>query len=174
MPIYTQLCGYTGVIRHFKKDNMKRIATLILFVFVTTQIHAQETNYQKNLKLASDLFIAKSVLPDSVLLKLVPDSYEEFVLLYGTTYPNNKMQNTGFFNSVTKRVFDKVIIEKNEQFYLPSLQLASFADGEFGEGFVDNLKVIIELDKNKFCTSVKGKEYALHNPIRYYCEKNCE
>lgn len=153
---------------------MIRIATLILFVFVTTQIYAQETNYQKNLKLASDLFIAKSELPDSVLLKLVPDSYEEFELFYGTTYPDNKMQNTGFFYSVTQRIFDKVIIEKKEQFYLPSLQLASFADGEFGEGFVDNLKVIIERDKNKFCTSIKGKEYTNHNPIRYYCEKYCK
>lgn len=153
---------------------MIRIATLVLFFLATTQIDAQETNYQKNLKLASDLFIAKSEFPDSVLLKLVPDSYEEFELLYGTTYPNNKMQNTGFFDSVTQRIFDKVIIEKNEQFYLPSLQLASFADGEFGEGFVDNLTVIIERDKKKFCTSVKGKLYAVHNPIRYYCEKYCK
>lgn len=153
---------------------MIRIATFILFVLVTTQIYAQETNYQKNLKLASESFITKTELKDSVLLKLVPESYEEFKLLYKTTYPGNKMQNTGFFYSVTQRIFDKVIIEKNEQFYLPSLQLASFADGEFAESFVDNLTVIIERDKNKFCTSVKGKEYAVHNPIRYYCEKYCK
>ena len=151
---------------------MNRIVTLILFVFATTHIFAQETNYQKNLKLASDLFIAKSELPDSILLKLVPDSYDEFEFLYGTTYPNNKMQNTGFFDSVTQRIFDKLIIEKKEQFYLPSLQLASFADGEFGEGFVDNLKVIIERDKNKFCSSIKGKWFANHNPIKYYAAQN--
>jgi hypothetical protein len=159
---------------HLKKDTMIRIALSILLVFMTTQIYAQETNYQKNLKLASDLFIAKSELPDSVLIKLVPYNYEELKLLCWTTYPDNKMQNTGFFDSVTQRIFDKVIIEKKEQFYLPSLQLASFADGEFGEVFVDNLKVIIDSDKNKFCTSIKGKEYANHNPIRYYCEKYCE
>jgi hypothetical protein len=139
-----------------------------------TQIYGQETNYQKNLKLACDLFIAKSELPDSVLLKLVPESYEEFKFLLGTTYPDNKMKNTGFFSLVTQHIFNKVIIEKNEQFYLPSLQLASFADGGFGEGFVDNLKVIIEQDKNKFCKSIKGKEYAGHNPMRYFCEKYCE
>lgn len=153
---------------------MIRIATLMLFVLVITQIDAQETNYQKNLKLASDLFIAQSELPDSVLLKLVPESYEEFKFLYGTTYPGDKMQKTGFFDSVTQRIFDKVIVEKKENFYLPSLQLASFADGEFGEVFVDNLKVIIGQDKIKFCKSIKGKEYAGHNPIRYYCEKYCE
>jgi hypothetical protein len=151
---------------------MNRIVTLILFVFATTHIFAQETNYQKNLKLASDLFIAKSELPDSVLLKLVPDSYDEFEFLYGTTYPNNKMQNTGFFDSLTQRIFDKVIIEKKELFYLPSLQLASFADGEFGEGFVDNLKVIIERDKNKFYSSIKGKWFANRNTIKYYSTQN--
>jgi hypothetical protein len=153
---------------------MIRIATFILFVFLTPQINAQETNYQKNLKLASDIFISKLELPDSVLLKLVPDSFEEFKLLYGTTHPDSKMQKTGFFYTVTQKIFDKVIVEKKENFYLPSLQLASFADGEFGEGFVDNLKVIIKLDKNKFCTSIKGKRYADHNPIRYLAEENCK
>lgn len=151
---------------------MSRIATLILFVLLITQIYAQETDYEKNLKLASDLFIAKSELPDTVLLKLVPDSYDEFELLYSTSYPDNKMQNTGFFYTVTQRIFDKFIIEKKELFYMPSLQLASFADGEFGESFVEKLDVIIKLDKNKFCKSAKGKKFADHNPIKYYLEEN--
>lgn len=153
---------------------MNRIVTLILFVFATTHIFAQETNYQKNLKLASELFIAKSVLPDSVLLKLVPDNDKEFGLLYGTTHSDRKLQDSGFFYNVTQQIFDKVIIEKNEKFYLPSLQLASFADGEFGEDFVDNLKVIVERDINKFCKSIKGKKYSNLNPIRYYAEQNCK
>lgn len=151
---------------------MNRITTLLLLVFVTTQIYAQETNYQKNLKLATDLFPTKSELPDSVLLKLVPNCHEEFELLYGTTYPDNKMQNTGFFYNVTQLIFDKFISEKKEKFYLPSLQLASFADGEFGESFVENLEVIIKYDKNKFCESIKGKKYADHNPIRYFAKQN--
>jgi hypothetical protein len=73
---------------------------------------------------------------------------------------------------VTQQIFDKYIIEKKEKFYLPCLQLASFADGEFGEEFIDNLEVIIKLDKNKFCESVKGKEYADRNPIKYYSMQN--
>lgn len=145
-----------------------RNSILVLFVFVITQICAQESNYQRNLKLASTLFTSKSELPDSVLLKLVPDSYEEFEFLYRTTYPNNKMQNTGFFYIVTQRIFDKFIIDKNEKFYLPGIQLASFADGEFGESFVDNLEIIIKLDKIKFCESIKGKWFSNHNPIKYY------
>jgi len=152
---------------------MIRIIMLFFSVFVTTQIFSQETKYQKNLKLATDLFLARSELPDSVLLKLVPDSYEEFGFLYGTTYPNNKMQNTGFFYNVTQRIFDKYIIEKIEKFYFTSIQLASFADGEFGEAFVDNLEVIIKLDKSKFCASIKGKWFANHNPIKYYSAQNC-
>ncbi len=151
---------------------MNRIVTLILFVFATTHIFAQETNYQKNLKLASDLFIAKSVLPDSILLKLVPDNDKEFGLLYGTTHSDRKLQDSGFFYNVTQQIFDKFIIEKKEKFYFPSIQLASFADGEFGETFVDNLEVIIKLDKNKFCKSIKGKWFTNHNPIKYYSDQN--
>lgn len=151
---------------------MYRIALLILLVFATTQIYAQDINYQKNLKLATELFIAKTELSDTVLINLVPNNYDEFKLLYGTTYPGNKMQNTGFFYTVTQLIFDKFIIEKKEKFYLPSLQLSSFADGEFGESFVENLEVIIKLDKNKFCISIKGKKYADHNPIKYFSEQN--
>nr|WP_320022219.1 hypothetical protein [uncultured Draconibacterium sp.] len=151
---------------------MIRIATIIFFLLVTTQIYSHETKYQKNLKLASDLFIAKSELPDTVLLKLVPDNYDELELLYETTSPDSNLENTGFFSNVIQQIFDKYIIEKKEKFYLPCLQLASFADGEFGEEFIDNLKVIIKLDKNKFCESIKGKEYADRNPIKYYSEQN--
>lgn len=151
---------------------MNRIVTIFLFVFMTTEIFAQETNYEKNLKLASDLSIAKSELPDSVLLKLAPDSYDEFKLFYRTTGPDHKMQNTGFFYAVTQQIFDKLLKEKKEVFYFPSIQLASFADGEFGEDFIFNLEAIIKLDKNKFCRSIKGKWFANHSPIKYYSDQN--
>ena len=124
------------------------------------------------MKLASDLFIAKSELPDTLLLKLVPYNYDELELLYGTTSPDSNLANTGFFYNVTQQIFNKYIIEKKEKFYLPCLQLASFADGEFGEDFVDKLEVIIKLDKNKFCEAIKGKDYAGRNPIKYYSKQN--
>ena len=128
--------------------------------------------YKENLKLATKLFISKSDIPDSVLIKLVPKNIEEFILLYQTTSPDSEMQKTGFFYKITQNIFDKVIIENDNDFYLPSLQLASFADGEFGEGFIENLEKIIELDTNKFCESIKGKEYSSQNPIKYYAEQN--
>lgn len=153
---------------------MIKVVTTIILIVGILQIFAQETNFQKNLNLASEIFLSKSELPDSILIKLSPQNYEEFRLLYGTTHPDSKLKNTGFFYTVTQLIFDKVILEKKEIFYLPCLQLASFADGEFGESFVDNLKVIINLDKVKFCTSIKGKDYANHNPIKYFAEQyNC-
>ncbi|MBK7212091.1 MAG: hypothetical protein IPH88_02090 [Bacteroidales bacterium] len=154
---------------------MSRIAALFLFIFACTQIHAQESLYQGNLRLASELFIAKKELPDSVLLKLVPCTDEEFAILYGTTSPGNSLQSTGFFSEVTQQIFNRTIIDRKENFYLPSLQLASFADGEFGEDFTDNLEKIILLDKSKFCKSIKGKSYADRNPIKYFARVNrCE
>ena len=150
---------------------MKYILFAFLF-FILSNPYAQTTSYQDNLQLASDLLSSKRELPDSVLLKLVPNNYKEFDLLYGTTYPNNKMQKTGFFYTVTDRIFDKFITEKKEQFYLPAIQLASFADGEFGEVFVDKLKIIIEVDKAKFCKAIKGKWFLHHNPIKYFAVQN--
>lgn len=139
------------------------------------KINLQNLNYKENLKLATDLFNSNSDIPDNVLLNLVPENTKEFIMLYNTTSPDSKMQKTGFFYKITQKVFDKVVIENNNDFYLPSLQLASFADGEFGEGFIENLEQIIELDTNKFCESIKGKEYLKHNPIKYYAEQNkCE
>jgi hypothetical protein len=64
---------------------------------------------------------------------------------------------------------------QNNNFYLPSLKLISFADGEFAEEFIEYLELIIEMDKEKFCKSINGKEYDKHNPIKYYSKLNkCE
>lgn len=136
------------------------------------KINLQDYHYKENLKLATKLFTSKSDMPDSVLIKIAPKNIEEFILLYHTTSPDSKMQKTGFFHKITQNIFDKVIIENDNNFYLPSIQLASFADGEFGEGFIENLEKIIELDTSKFCESIKAKEYSSHNPIKYYAEQN--
>ena len=137
------------------------------------QINQDEAKieYIKNLQIASELFLSNSEIPESALLGLVPESYEEFELYYATTYPDDKLQGTQFFYVTTSMIFKKVTIEKSEEFYLPSIQLASFADGEYGEEFVDYLEKIIKIDSKKFCESVKGKEYTKHNPIKYYFEK---
>jgi hypothetical protein len=153
---------------------MMKIATLVVFVFVTIQTYAQETNYQKNLKLASELLFAESEFADRILLRLVPDNYEEFDIFYGTTHSSSKMRNTGSFHPVTQQIFDRYIVEKKEAFYSPSIQLASLADGGFGEPLVENLLIIITLDKNKFCESIKGKEFANHNPTKYPEQTSCK
>ena len=93
------------------------VGLLVVILVFSTRSYAQETNYQKNLKLASDIYIAKLELPDSVLIMLVPDNDEEFGLLYGTTHSDRELQNSGFFYNVTQKIFDKVIVEKKEKFY---------------------------------------------------------
>jgi hypothetical protein len=157
---------------------LQNILSLVL-ILLTSQIPVMcqpnqdesRIGYINNLKIASELFLAKSDIPETVLLGLVPYSHDEFELYYATTYPDNKLQDSQFFYISTKMIFKKVTIEKNENFYLPSLQLASFADGEYGEEFIEFLEEIINIDNKKFCVSVKGKEYAKHNPIKYYYDE---
>jgi len=63
-----------------------------------------------------------------------------------------------------------LISKKNNDFYLPSLMLISFADGEFQEDFIESLELIIKMDKEKFCNSIKGQEYVKQNPIKFYSD----
>ncbi|CAN0359113.1 unnamed protein product, partial [Ectocarpus sp. 4 AP-2014] len=117
----------------------------------------------------------KKNIPDDILLTLAPKNYKEFELYYGTTGPDHKMYETNFFYDTTQLIFEKVTIEKNYEFYLPSLQLANFSDGEYGETFDYYLKQIIDLDQKRFCESVKNLTYPERNPIKWYYEKlKCE
>jgi len=153
---------------------------LIIICFLTLGNSAELktlniTEYKKNLNAAAELYLLKKEIPLNILLGLVPKDNSEFKLYYGTTYPDQKLSKTDFFYETTRLIFEQVTSEKNNDFYLPSLKLISFADGEFAEEFTDYLELIIKMDKEKFCKSISGKEYVNHNPIKYYSELNkCE
>jgi len=153
---------------------MKSFLYIFLILFVPIHCIAQESEYNKNLKIASDLFLSKKKIPNNILLKLVPENDSEFVLFYGTTSPDSKIANTQFFEITTQLIFDQLIKHNNEAFYLLCLQLASFADGEFADLFRYNLEAIIKQDKIKFCESIKGKRYTAYNPMKYYAVENCK
>ena len=143
--------------------------------FDNKSIITQQKNYEENLNLVAELYLSKSNIPEKLLLQIIPKSHNEFEIYYGTTNPENELSETAFFIEITNMIFEKVTVDKNEKFYLPSLQFASFADGEFYETFVFYLEMIIKIDRKKFCDSVKGKEYFERNPIKYYYEENnCE
>ena len=132
-------------------------------------------NYEENLNTASEFYLKKEIIPESVLIKLVPENYTEFGNYYETTEPEHKMGKTDFFYDTTRLIFEKVISEKKSDFYLPSLNLASFADGEYAEEFMVYLELIINTDKKKFCKSLSRIKYKNRNPIKYYSELNkCE
>ena len=130
------------------------------------------TDYEKNLNVAAELYLSKKDIHLNMLLSLVPIDHADFELYYGTTAPDHKLGKTDFFYETTRLIFEQVTSKKNNDFYLPSLKLISFADGEFAEDFIDYLKLIIEMDKEKFCNSINGKEYVKRNPIKYYSELN--
>lgn len=130
------------------------------------------TAYENNLKAATELYLSGKDIPENVLLGLAPKNDIEFGLYYATTYPDQKMSETAFFYNTSELIFKQVVIKKNDKFYLPSLRLISFADGEYAEGFTDYLEIIIAMDKAKFCKSIRGKEYTKSNPIKWYAESN--
>jgi hypothetical protein len=134
-----------------------------------------EIEYEKNLNIASELYLTKKEIPKTVLIKLVPENYAEFDIYYGTTGPDHKLGKTDFFYETTRLIFEEVTSGKNNDFYLSSLNLASFADGEYAEDFIEYLELIINADKEKFCKSISGIKYKNRNPIKYYSELNkCE
>ncbi|MBZ9779904.1 hypothetical protein LB452_13325 [Psychroflexus sp. CAK8W] len=151
------------------------LITLLKLGFSTELIAQNQIDYDDNLNQASELYVTDKKIPESILLKLVPENYDEFDKYYRTTSPDHKLGNTDFFYETTQMIFNEVISKNNSDFYLSSLKLASFADGEYAENFIHNLELIIEMDEQKFCKSINGKEYSNQNPIKYYSElKNCE
>mgnify|MGYP005996845921 FL=1 len=162
---------------------MNKILTLpflIIFSFLTFENSTElktvnETEYKKNLKTASELYLGKKKIPKYILIKLVPENYTEFGIYYGTTGPDHELGKTDFFYYTTRLIFEQVSFENNSEFYLPSLNLASFADGEYAEEFIEYLELIINKDKEKFCKSLSEIKYKNRNPIKYYSELNkCE
>ncbi|WP_053978596.1 hypothetical protein [Mangrovimonas xylaniphaga] len=152
-----------------------KLPIFVIFLFLTFTksselITNQRTDYELNLESASKYYLKKNNIPDSVLIKLVPTNYEEFKIYYETTGPDHNLGKTDFFYETTQLIFDKVTINKDWDFYIPSLDLASFADGEYAEGFIENLKMIIELDKQKFCNVINEIKLRDRNPIKYYAE----
>ena len=131
-----------------------------------------DTDYEKNINAASELYLKKIEIPKSILIKLVPENHTEFEIYYGTTGPEHKLGKTDFFYETTRLIFEQVTSKNNIDFYLPSLKLISFADGEFAEEFTDYLELIIKMDKERFCKSIIGKDYSKNNPIKYYSELN--
>lgn len=162
---------------------MNKILTLpflIIISFLTfgnsTKLKTvNEIEYEKNLNTASELYLEKKKIPEFILIKLVPENYTELGLYYGTTGPDHKLGKTDFFYDTTRLIFEQVTSEKKSKFYLPSLNLASFADGEYAEEFIEYLELIINMDKEKFCKSLSRIKYKNRNPIKYYSELNkCE
>jgi hypothetical protein len=162
---------------------MRNILTLSLLIIISFIAFGNspelrtlnEIEYEKNLNTASESYLNKTEIPESILIKLVPENYAEFDIYYGTTGPDHELGKTDFFYDTSRLIFEQVTLRKNNDFYLPSLKLASFADGEFAGDFNEHLELIINMDKAKFCKSISGKEYENNNPIKYYAELNkCE
>ncbi len=145
------------------------------FIEGFTSQNKAKSNYKENLNKAAEYYLKKEEIPLKVLLNLVPESQDEFNVYYKTTGSNHKLSETNFFDDTTTAIYEQVIAKKNDDFYLPSIQLSSFADGEFAEGFTTNLELVINLDINKFCKAICNKEYTKQNPIKYYSELyNCK
>ncbi len=156
-------------------NNTLLISILIIISFLPLESSAKlnalsQSEYEENLNLASELYTEKKEIPDSVLLKLVPENHNEFKLYYETTNPDHRLSKTDFFYDTTRLIFKQVTFIKNDDFYLPSLKLISFADGEFEEDFIEFLELIIKMDEEKFCNSISGREYVKYNPIKYYSD----
>ena len=135
----------------------------------------KQAEYESNLNMCSKFYLKKEKIPKLNLLKIVPKSYKEFNLFYTTTEPNHILGNTDFFYEITREIFEQVTEKKDNDFYIPSLNLASYADGEFAEEFIEYLELIINSNKEKFCRAITKIKLKDRNPIKYYVELNkCE
>ncbi|QJP33339.1 hypothetical protein F0365_02395 [Nonlabens sp. Ci31] len=90
---------------------------LMIFSFLTfgnlTELNTQnESEYEKNLNTAAELYLKEYKIPDSILIKLVPKNHIEFELYYRTTGPEHNLGKTDFFYETTGLIFEQVISKK--------------------------------------------------------------
>ncbi|GAB5401504.1 MAG: hypothetical protein Aureis2KO_30890 [Aureisphaera sp.] len=138
-------------------------------------MHAGENDYSFRFDMACEFFVNGKEIPDEVLLNVLPYGASEFTLFYERSTSELLEGDTDFFYYVSNTIFEKGITSGKIEFYNAALRLASYADGEFGAYYIEELEVLIESDPGKFCAMAKGQSYAHNNPIKYFLkEYDCD
>ncbi|MDC8005005.1 hypothetical protein POV27_13160 [Aureisphaera galaxeae] len=139
---------------------------------VSSSLRAEEIDYDFRFDMACEYYINGLEIPEDILLDVVPYSDEEFSTFYYRSAEELEEFGYEFFYDVSGKIFEKAFVPEKKAFYTASLRLASFADGEFGEYYIEELEDIIAKDTGRFCAMAKGQSYSKFNPIKYFLEAN--
>lgn len=142
------------------------------FVFELDTTRTLE-DYKRNIKQAKKLLKHQKSLDNNIIESLIPLSLEEFSFYYDLTYSTE--ENLNFFDKV-----DILIIKKAQENIGSSIErysnLAEFVDGEYAEGFFDDILHIAQKNPEKFCSIYVSltdvSKYKLEEIYNEVCQKN--
>lgn len=154
-----------------------KLSKIILFTIIFLGFSAKAKDYnndtlqKRNYQLIiNKLFQHYSKTKSVSLLDLqnaIPISQEEFSIYYSFTYPDKGKSINKKFYEIDNQIIENA--KKNKaHFLILYLQLSPFVDGEYAEGYYDDIDSIIIKNKSIFCkiygrlsddSKIKLKEY---------------
>ncbi|NQX86670.1 MAG: hypothetical protein HRT67_12335 [Flavobacteriaceae bacterium] len=130
-------------------------------------------DYKRNIKQAKKLLKHQKRLDDNIIESLIPLNLEEFSFYYDLTYSTE--ENLNFFDKV-----DMLIIKKTQENIGSCIKrysnLAEFVDGEYAEGFFDDVFHIAQRNSEKFCSIYASltdvSKYRLESVYNEVCKES--
>ncbi len=116
-------------------------------------------------------FLARKVVSLEELEKAIPTTDEEFGIYYSYTYPKKGKSINQIFYKINNE-FIKNAKDNKADFLKLFLDLSSFVDGEYAEGYDDDIASIISKNQVTFCDiyaklSSSSKEYLEEYHLKY-------
>ncbi len=105
-------------------------------------------DYKNNILKAKEVLNNKNTLDNIAVESIIPVNIEEFRFFYGLTYSTE--EDWIFFEKINVLILQKAQSDSGNCIEKYS-NLAEFVDGEYAEGFYDDILSIAERNPNKFC-----------------------
>lgn len=133
---------------------------LFLILFITCISNAQSTksstksgpkrNYPSIIHQVMVSYSKGQTVTPEVLLSAIPETKEEFLTYYHYTYTEQEKAFQKTFYKVDQ-AFIKYATANHSDFLRRYLELSSFVDGEYAEGYQDDVSGVISKNKAAFC-----------------------
>lgn len=107
------------------------------------------------------------------LQNVIPITQEEFSIYYSFTDPEKGKLINKSFGEMDSKIIENAIKNKGT-FMKLYLHLAPFVDGEYAEGYYDDVESIIEMNRSLFCKIYGNLNSDSKIKLKEYKERYCK
>jgi hypothetical protein len=108
---------------------------------------------------------------DKTIVNLIPKNEKQYLVFYSMTYPDREDEIRNSFYKLDSIIIDRA--NHNYEILDVYILLSQFVDGEYAEGYFDNLEYLIGHNRQEFC-SLFSREAEKLSRINNYYNENCK